>query len=396
MEKIKTGRKWLWWFSLGGALIILYKLSGSLSGVWGVLGTLLGILAPFVAGFFLAFLLYGPSNWLEKRFLRCRKKFWQRMARPLALLIVYLLLLGVLALVISLVIPRLITSVSGLVVSIPDYIDAAQTRLQAWVDPDGPLGRFNLAQRLDAVYQSLLDTVTRLLSTENVMSALRGVVNVTSSLVDVIISVMVSIYMLSGRENLIRELKAVLGLICKPRHIAVLGQYSRRIASIFYGYFYGVFLDSMVVGVVVSVGLLIFRVPYAVLLGMMLGLLNMIPYFGALIGTVGIVLITLLSRNIYAAIGVAIYIVVVQQIDGNIVQPRVVGNSVGLRPIYVLLSITLFGGLFGFWGIFLAVPLMAVVQMLVKDAIGWKKQRVSLATAAADETVPGDAPADEK
>lgn len=396
MEKIKTGRKWLWWFSLGGALIILYKLSGSLSGIWDVLGTLLGILAPFVAGFFLAFLLYGPSNWLEKRFLRCRKKFWQRMARPLALLIVYLLLLGALALVISLVIPRLITSVSGLVVSIPDYIDAAQTRLQAWVDPDGPLGRFNLAQRLDAVYQSLLDTITRLLSTENMMNALKGVVNVTSSLVDVIISVMVSLYMLSGRENLIRELKSVLGLFCKPRHIAVLGQYSRRIASIFYGYFYGVFLDSMVVGVVVTIGLLIFRVPYGVLLGMMLGLLNMIPYFGALIGTVGIVLITLLSRNIYAAIGVAIYIIVVQQIDGNIVQPRVVGNSVGLRPIYVLLSITLFGGLFGFWGIFLAVPLMAVVQMLVKDAISWKKQRASLAASAPDGTAPADAPADEK
>lgn len=396
MEKIKTGRKWLWWFSLGGALIILYKLSGSLSGIWGVLGTLLGILAPFVAGFFLAFLLYGPSNWLEKRFLRCRKKFWQRMARPLALLIVYLLLLGALALVISLVIPRLIASVSGLVVSIPDYIDAAQTRLRAWVDPDGPLGRFNLAQRLDAVYQSLLDTITRLLSTENMMNALKGVVNVTSSLVDVIISVMVSLYMLSGRENLIRELKSVLGLFCKPRHIAVLGQYSRRIASIFYGYFYGVFLDSMVVGVVVTIGLLIFRVPYGVLLGMMLGLLNMIPYFGALIGTVGIVLITLLSRNIYAAIGVAIYIIVVQQIDGNIVQPRVVGNSVGLRPIYVLLSITLFGGLFGFWGIFLAVPLMAVVQMLVKDAISWKKQRASLAASAPDGTAPADAPADEK
>ena len=389
MEKTRTGRKWLWWFSLGGALIILYKLSGSLSGVWGVLGALLGILAPFVAGFFLAFLLYGPSSWLEKRILRCKKKFWQRLARPLALLIVYLLLLGVLALVISLVIPRLITSVSGLVVSIPNYIDAAQNRLQAWVDPDGPLGRFNLAERLDTLYQSLLDTITRLLSTENVMNALKGVVNVTSSLVDVIISVMVSLYMLSGRENLIRELKAVLGLFCKPRHITVLGQYSRRIATIFYGYFYGVFLDSMVVGVVVSIGLLIFRVPYAVLLGMILGLLNMIPYFGALIGTVGIVLITLLSRNIYAAIGVAIYIIVVQQIDGNIVQPRVVGNSVGLRPIYVLLSITLFGGLFGFWGIFLAVPLMAVVQMLVKDAIAWKKRRTA---AAPDPAAPTGEP----
>lgn len=80
----------------------------------------------------------------------------------------------------------------------------------------------------------------------------------------------------------------------------------------------------------------------------------MIPYFGAMIGSILIILITLLTKNIYAAIGVALYIVIVQQVDGNIVQPRVVGGTVGIRPIYVLLGITLFGGLFGFWGIFSA------------------------------------------
>jgi len=126
---------------------------------------------------------------------------------------------------------------------------------------------------------------------------------------------------------------------------------------------------------VVSIGLLIFRVPYAVLLGLLLGLLNMIPYFGAIIGGIGVVLVTLLAKNLYAAIGVAIFIVVVQQIDANIIQPRVVGGSVGLRPIYVLLAITLFGGLFGFWGIFLGVPLMAVVQMFVKDAIARRREQ---------------------
>ena len=115
--------------------------------------------------------------------------------------------------------------------------------------------------------------------------------------------------------------------------------------------------------------------PYAVLLGMLLGLLNMIPYFGAIIGCIGIALVTLLTNGFAAALGVAIFIVVVQQVDANIIQPRVVGGSVGLRPIYVLLAITLFGGLFGFWGIFLGVPLMAIVQMFVKDAIVAKRSK---------------------
>ncbi len=385
MEKTKPVRRWLWWFSLGAALILLYKLSGNLSGIGAVIGAVCGILTPFILGYFIAFLLYGPSHWLEKRFLRCKGKHWERLARPMALLIVYLALLGLLALVVSLVIPRLISSVSGLVVSIPSYIEAAQVRLQAWTGPESPLAKLELAERLDGLYETLLTAVTRFFSTENLLSAVKGVVNVTTSLVDVVIAVMVSIYMLAGRESLLRELKSVLGLLLKPDQVSALGQYSRRVNDIFYGYFYGVFLDSMVVGVVVSIGLMLFRVPYGLLLGMALGLLNMIPYFGALFGAIGIILITLLSRNVYAAIGVAIYIIVIQQIDGNIVQPRVVGNSVGLRPIYVLLSVTLFGGLFGFWGIFLAVPLMAVIQMLVKDAIVWKKNRPAKGQASLTE-----------
>ena len=132
---------------------------------------------------------------------------------------------------------------------------------------------------------------------------------------------------------------------------------------------------------VVSVGLLIFRVPYAILLGMGLGLLNMIPYFGAIAGSIVIALVTLLTNGFYTALGVTVYTIVVQQIDANIIQPRVVGDSVGLRPIYVLLSITLFGGLFGFWGIFLAPPLMAIIQMLVRDATIARNRKLAQAEA---------------
>jgi len=122
-----------------------------------------------------------------------------------------------------------------------------------------------------------------------------------------------------------------------------------------------------------------------VLLGMTLGLMNMIPYFGAIVGAIGIALVTLLTSNFYTAIGVVIYIIVIQQVDANIVQPRIVGGSVGLRPIYVLLSITLFGGLFGFWGIFLAPPLMALVQMLVRDAIHHRENKQADETGETEE-----------
>lgn len=385
MEKKKPSRRWIWYFSLIAALIVVYKLCDNLGKVVGAIGFVIGILAPFVAGLILAFLLHHPTLWLEKKLLKLKGRFWQVMARPLSLAAVYLLLLGVIALLISLVLPHLAASLADLVRSLPGYVELAIERVEDMMH-SGFLQDMDLVGTLDALYQTLFNTVTRLLSTENVLSALRGVVNVTTSIVDVVIAVIVSVYMLSGREHLMREAKAVIGLFTRKNRVETVSRYGHRIATIVYQYFYGALLDALVVGVVVSVGLSIFRVPYAVLLGMLLGLLNMIPYFGAIIGCVGIALVTLLTNGFPAALGVAIFIVVVQQVDANIIQPRVVGGSVGLRPIYVLLSITLFGGLFGFWGIFLGVPMMAIIQMFVKDAIAAKRAKEEKTLTPADKT----------
>lgn len=374
MERKKPTRRWIWYFSLVAALIVVFKLCDNLGQVVGAVGTLIRILAPFVAGLMIAFLLHHPSLWIEKKIKRLKGRFWQSVARPISLVALYLLLIGALALIVSLVLPRLADSLMDLIRSLPGYVEAALVQLEGLLKSDF-MQQLNLAATLDQVYEAMLETVTRLLSTENVMTALRSVLNITTSIVDVVIALIVSVYMLSGREHLMREAKAVCGLFLSKDRVQTVSHYGHCTAAIFYNYFYGALLDALVVGVVVSVGLAIFRVPYAVLLGLLLGLLNMIPYFGAIIGCIGIALVTLLTNGFAAAIGVVIFIIVVQQVDANIIQPRVVGGSVGLRPIYVLLAITLFGGLLGFWGIFLGVPLMAVVQMFVKDAIAAKRAR---------------------
>ena len=384
MDKKKPPRRWIWYFSLLAALVVVYKLCDNLGQVVSAIGFVIRILTPFVVGLMLAFLLHRPSKWIEQRFLRFKGRFWQGAARPLSLAIVYLLLIGLLGLLISLVLPRLAVSLADLIKSLPAYVDAAILKAETMVS-SGPLKDLPLAEWLGNLYGSVSEAATRLLSTENVLTALRGVVNFTTSIVDVVIAVIVSVYMLSGREYLVREAKAFGSLFMAKMRVEVFADYGRRIATIIYNYFYGALLDALVVGVVVSIGLAIFRVPYAVLLGLALGLMNMIPYFGAIIGCIGIVLVTLLTNGIYAAIGVAIYIIVVQQVDANVIQPRVVGGSVGLRPIYVLLSITLFGGLFGFWGIFLGVPIMAVIQMFVKDAIAVKRDREAKAPIRKEE-----------
>lgn len=378
MDKKASVRKWLWYFSIPAAAILLYKLSDNLGDAVGVVGTLIGILTPFVVGFVLAFFLHAPSRWLETRFGRLKGKVWGKLARPLSLIIVYVALLGLISLLFYAVIPLLVSSLTGLISAMPQYIEAAGSRIEEFTKPDGFLGQIGLAANLTELYQYGLDALNKLLTTENLLAAIKGMGNVAASVVDVVIAFIVSIYMLGSRETLFRDLRAVCGLFIKPRAMKRLRRYSGQVASIFYNYFYGAFLDALMVGLVATIGLLIFRVPYAALLGMSLGLLNMIPYFGAVIGCVFAALITLLTSNLYTTIAVVIYLVVVQQVDANIIQPRVIGSSVGLRPIYVLLGITLFGGIFGFWGIFLGVPLMAVVQLLLKDAIRYKRATAML------------------
>ena len=163
----------------------------------------------------------------------------------------------------------------------------------------------------------------------------------------------------------------------KNKTIDFIASYLHKTAKIFYGYARSQLLDALVVGVLATIGFLLARMPNPVALGIMLGLMNIIPYFGAIIGGVIAVLIALISGNLYGALFIGIYILVMQQIDANIIQPRIVGQTVGLKAIYVLLGITVCGGLIGFWGILLGAPVMAVVQLLVTDHIKAKKQKIS-------------------
>lgn len=385
MNRKEQIRKWLWYFSFPAAAVVLYKLYDNFGEALGFVGKLLGILAPFVGGFVLAFLLYAPCRWLEGRFLALGGKVWPKLARPLALLIVYLLFLGLLTAVIALLIPLLVSSVTDLAAAFPGYLESAHERIMQWVADDGPLGALNLQDKVNDIYSGVVEAATKLITPQNVVGTIKRVGSVASSLIDVVIALVVSVYMLHGREHLCRALQNFVSLFTRPRTLARLRDYTRRTGRIFAKYIYGALLDAFIVGAVVSVGLLIFGVPYAVLLGMILGVMNLVPYFGAILGGVFIAFIALLTNGLPTAIGVAVYIVVAQQVDANIIQPRIIGDSVGLRPFYVLLGITLFGGLLGFWGILLGPPLMAVVQMVVRDVYARRAKAKEKETATEEE-----------
>ncbi|MDD2361478.1 MAG: AI-2E family transporter [Oscillospiraceae bacterium] len=356
-------------FLLGVALIAVYKTFDNMNIIVSFIGRIFTILSPFVIGLGLAFLLFAPSNRLETLVARSKFGFISRNSRVISVLLVYLILLIILSLLLTFALPAVVKGLVDFVSSLPNYYKQLMTYLNTFAQDGGILQGFNISDTIENIYTSY---VQPRLSSDAVISYFKGIMNFTSSLLGVFMAFIISIYMLISRESLIRTGKLILGIFLNDNQMSKLSHYTHRSCEILYSYFYSQVLDGIIVGILMTIGLVIFRAPNAPLIGFLIGLLNMIPYFGAIIGGCIAVGITFLSGNLYGAIFIAIYIIVMQQIDANLIQPRIVGHTLGVRPIYVLLAITLGGGLFGFWGIFLGVPVIAIFQMLLRDYLNYR------------------------
>ncbi|MDD3832273.1 MAG: AI-2E family transporter [Oscillospiraceae bacterium] len=356
-------------FVLGVALIAVYKTFDNMNIIVSFIGKIFAVLSPFVIGLGLAFLLYAPSSRLENLLARNKYRLVSRNSRIISVLLVYLTLFLIIALLLTFALPAIIKGLVDFVSSLPYYYSQLMIYLNKTAQNGGLLQGLDISDTIENIYTSYIQPQ---LSSEAVISYFKGVMIFTSSLLSVFMAFIISVYMLISREPLINTGKLVLGIFLNDGQMSRLSHYTHRSCDILYSYFYSQVLDAIIVGVIITVGLFIFRAPNAPLLGFLIGLLNMIPYFGAIMGGGIAVAITLLSGNPYGAIFIAIYIVVMQQVDANLIQPRIVGHTLGVRPIYVLLAITLGGGLFGFWGIFLGVPAIAIIQMLLRDYLNYR------------------------
>lgn len=378
-----------WWSALlfAAAVIVLSKLVNNVDVLWSWTGSLIKILAPFIGGFIIAFLLYRPCDALECLFLKCKWRLIARPARVWAMLLVYLALLGVITLAVWVVVPVVVQGVTGLVAALPTYFAQAKEFLAQYNQTDGPLAALDL----EAVLQEALGYVKNHLTAANIVGYLSSLVSITSSFLSVLITLIISVYMLAGRESLLKTLRRLAEAFLPEKAVALTAHYSKKTADIFSRYMYSMLLDALCIFVLMIPGLYISGIPYPLAFAVFIAVANLIPYFGAIVSGSLSVLVLLLSGHWGMAVFLGIYVLVLQQLDGNILQPRIYGQSVGIKPIYVLLAITVGGGIAGFVGMLIGVPVMAVVQMLVNDLIGHrnrvKRERAAaLAAGAAEDT----------
>ncbi len=358
---------WIPLFLFVVAIICFYKIVDRLPQVFSAIFDFIGIIGPFIGGIVIAFILYKPAFALEKLFIKTKNHFIKKHSRGISVITCYLSLLAILAVVLYLIIPKLFGSAMTLVNNLPNYYTSAVEYITGLAGQDGKILGISLADFTKNL------TLTSLISYFDFSSAGKYIsefLGATGAIIDIFLAFVVSIYILIGRNHLLKVVGKLLSLIIPKEKVRRGHNYLVRISAIFYNYIYSQLLDAVIVFILCLIVFSLIGVPYSLLLAILMGICNIIPYFGAIIGGAGVVLTTLISSgDIIKALIALVCILIIQQVDANIIQPRVVADSVGLKPLYVLLAIMIGGGLFGFVGILLCVPVMAVIKMIILDYI---------------------------
>ena len=333
-----------------------------------------GILMPFIYGAVIAYLLKPVCNTIEGFLHRIFPEKLHSMANMLA--IAATLLFGVLVVyaLVMMVVPQLITSVTSLYYTAQTSI----TRFMRWVntqevflDNETLMGYFNNAY--DAIADNLTTLRTTLLpSLQNIQGILSGVgvgvMSVVTWFKNLLIGLIVAVYLLASRKKFAQQAKLILYSILKPRWADVLLNEVLYADKMFGGFINGKIMDSAIIGVLCYIVCAIVKFPSALLVSVIIGVTNVIPFFGPFIGAVPATLL-ILTQNPIKALWFVLFILILQQLDGNIIGPKILGNSTGLSSFWVLFAILLFGGLWGFVGMIIGVPLFAVIYDVVKKLV---------------------------
>lgn len=364
-DEIKRGKKWIYWFSLGVSLIIIYKILDSFSAIGNWFSNLFSILSPFIVGIIIAYILYIPSKKLERAFSKIKLKFISKKARGLSVFIVYLLLLLILFFAFKFIVPLLIESFQDLVNNLQSYYVGIKNSIA-----DLPEDSF---LKSDTAMKALNDLTTfkieDYISMDKLTQYAQGVISFASGIFDIFVAFIVSVYLLLERNDIVKFFKKFAESSFKKDTYKNITKYFKQSNEIFCNFLIGQLSDAIVVGIMTSVAMSIMHVKYAVMLGIFIGVLNMIPYFGAIIAVAISIFITLLTGGLTQAIEMAVVVIILQQVDANIINPKIVGDSVKISPLLVIFAVTVGGAYFGVMGMFIAVPVAAIIKLLINDLI---------------------------
>ncbi len=336
-------------------------------------------LQPVMAGVVIAYVLCPVAKFLERQFRRV--KGLSRAARPLSVVFTLIFAMGILGLFCALVLPQVVESIRSLVVDLPAMLETQLTRLESYLEADSDAAATAM-QMITSVETFLMTWIKENLFA-TVSNVAVSVLSVGSAVVNFVVSIVVMVYLLLDRERYLAQCKKLFYAVSRNKRFnRVVMETVHQADQIFSGFISGKLLDSLIVGIICFICLTFLKMPYALLVSVIVGVTNIIPMFGPFIGAIpSAFLILLVSPS--KCIVFLIFVIILQQLDGNVIGPRILGNSTGLSALYVTVAMLLFGKLMGFVGMIVGVPLFATLYYIVKRLAEYslKQQGMPMTTA---------------
>lgn len=328
--------------------ILFYQIIQQPQFIYRFIKFLSSLLTPFWIGIFLAVILNPIVRKLEKRF---------KFSRGLSLLVTYFSIFFLVGASVMIIVPSLIAGINNLFVEMTVYLEGPDQWINEW-----PLeGAYveEIKEFIRGSFHQLTQNFMSLMSSLS-SSLLTSIINLTSHIFNLIFGVTISVYLIIDQEKVMSSFRRGT-FVYLPKQANQLNYFATYTYHMFQDYIVGRLLDSIIIGLLAYVGFVLLKAPYVWLFAFVIFITNIIPYFGPIIGAIIPILLTFIVNPIQA-IWVAIFILFLQQLDGNVIGPKIMGDRVGLSPLWVISSVIIGGALCGFIGFFLAVPIAAVVK----------------------------------
>lgn len=361
---------------LCGCILFTFALI-NISSVGEFFGKILSALGPVIAGAIFAYILAPAASWLERRFNGLLKKPIEKhpklakFTRGLSAFLAVSLFVGSLTLLVIAVSSQVAEGVSTLLDRLPDYIQSLTDTAEDLLHRDSRFSKMlqDLSERFlnTELGMGQVDTVE--LSQRILSTLASGAAGTLGFLYDVVVGFIIAVYLLISRERFIKQFRQILYACTRKKIADQISEKMQSASNTFGTAVLGKFVDSVIIGMLCFIGMTILRMPYTTLIAAVIGTTNMIPFFGPIIGAIPCVLLVFMESPI-KALYFLIFVVVLQQFDANILDPRIVGSSIGLPAFWELFACMLGGGLFGIAGLIVGVPAFAVIYELVRELVG--------------------------
>lgn len=364
MKRLEKYAKWVTAFVFCVAVIAVYKTFDNIRDITEYFSLILNAVSPFILGFVIAYVLNMPAVRIERAVKKIGNKAVSRHSFGISILIVYLIAISFIVVVIRAVVPAVYTNIIDLYTNIPNYLEEAENFIKS-SDFFEKIGirndTFSMSERISSFFEGF--------DVSKFNEYAHGVYSVTSNVINIFLALIISVYMLLEKKKFSHIVLRLAHLFIGEKRLEYIVNLAADINSVFINYIYSRLTCSLIMAVVCSITLSVLKVRYAMILGVFIGACDMIPYFGSIISSIISAVITLFTGGIWKALWTALTLLILQQIDGNILSPKIMGSSLEISPLLVIFAVIVGGSLFGFIGMLFSVPVITVLKRLLKELI---------------------------